>query len=40
MPRWQENASYKRVRLYIKITWPDECSGEVMFIISFHEDDI
>lgn len=40
MPRWQENASYKSVRLYIKITWPDECGGEVMFVISFHEDDI
>ena len=40
LPRWRENASYKSVKLYIKITWPDECDGEVMFIISFHEDDI
>lgn len=40
MPRWQENASYKSVKLYIKITWPYEYDGEVMFIISFREDDI
>lgn len=38
MPRWQENADYKQVILYIKITWPVD--DELMFIISFHEDNI
>lgn len=40
MPRWQENADYQNVNLYIKITWPVKSDGAVMFIISFHEDDI
>ena len=40
MPRWKENADYQDVNLYIKITWPKENDGAVMFIISFHEDDI
>lgn len=38
MPRWQENADDVNVRLYIKITWPAE--NTMMFIISFHEDNI
>lgn len=38
MPRWQENADYSNVRLYIKITWPVE--NTMMFVISFHEDNI
>ena len=38
MPRWQENADYVNVRLYIKITWPTD--NTMMFIISFHEDNI
>lgn len=38
MPKWQENADYQQVMLYIKITWSvDEM---MMFIISFHEDNI
>lgn len=40
MPRWQEEANYQNVNLYIKITWPMEKDGTVMFVISFHEDDI
>ena len=36
MPRWIEYAEYCNVRIYIKITWPDEQNS--MFIISFHED--
>lgn len=38
MPKWQENADYLNVRLYIKITWPVE--NTMMFVISFHEDNI
>lgn len=38
MPRWQENADYVNVKLYIKITWPTD--NTMMFIISFHEDNI
>lgn len=38
MPRWKENADYVNVQLYIKITWPVE--NTMMFIISFHEDNI
>lgn len=38
MPKWQENTDYQQVMLYIKTTWPiDEM---MMFIISFHEDNI
>lgn len=38
LPRWQEEADYIVVRLYIKITWPRE--DLKMLIISFHEDNI
>lgn len=38
MPKWRENADYQQVVLYIKITWPID--GMMMFIISFHEDNI
>lgn len=38
MPKWQENADYQQVMLYIKITWPTD--EMMMFIISFHEDNI
>lgn len=40
MPRWQEDTDYQNVKVYIKITWPTECEGTMMFIISFHEDNI
>lgn len=37
MPRYDGDADYKDVCIYIKVTWPD---GEnPMFIISFHEDE-
>lgn len=38
MPKWQENADYQQITLYIKITWPTDEAA--MFIISFHEDNI
>ena len=38
MPRWQENADYASVMLYIKIVLPVE--NTMMLIISFHEDNI
>lgn len=37
LPRFEENADYVCVSIYVKITWPD--SREPMFIISFHEDE-
>ena len=38
MPKWIEDAEYRNVMIYIKITWPDE--QNFMFIISFHQDNI
>lgn len=37
MPRYEEEATYKDVCIYIKVTWPD--GEEPMFVISFHEDE-
>ena len=37
MPRYDEEADYVKVCIYVKITWPD--GQEPMFIISFHEDE-
>lgn len=37
MPRYDEEADYVKVCIYVKITWPD--GKEPMFIISFHEDE-
>ena len=37
IPRWREDADYEDVTLYIKIVKPDV--DEVLFIISFHEDE-
>ena len=37
LPRYDENADYVQVCIYIKVTWPD--GNDPMFIISFHEDE-
>ena len=37
IPRFDEEADYVCVCIYIKVTWPD--GEEPMFIISFHEDE-
>jgi hypothetical protein len=37
MPKFNENAEYVSVCIYIKVTWPD--GEDPMFIISFHEDE-
>ena len=37
IPRWKEDADYEEVPLYIKMVKPEV--GELLFIISFHEDE-
>ena len=37
IPKWIEEADYEEVTLYIKMVKPDV--DEVLFIISFHEDE-